>query len=235
MSIAKLGSHGVHHPGHRLHVSERSNSTHLGVSHKNDELGSLKASLKFSSNGNPHVPNWNISTACLQKKSRPHFTGVLVMRASSMCDILNPLLCSQARTTIGTFLGSLAFMCLDKRTSGDTGAGIWGDSLGAIFPYQSEVQLGGILSVSRVPPVSLLVGLPDVPYYQNDSSASWGLGGNLIVHSTKPGCSSSIAIQKSQCSESRMFMQKVFVSASSGFRLTTCQCPVKAFVFLGSP
>ena len=52
---------------------------------------------------------------------------------------------------------------LDKRTSGDTeGAGIWGDSLGAISHKLSQGACTGESStVSLVPPVSLLVGFPE--------------------------------------------------------------------------
>ena len=47
---------------------------------------------------------------------------------------------------------------LDKRTSGDTGAGTWGDSLGAI----SHIKLSqGASPVSLAPPLSLLVGFSE--------------------------------------------------------------------------
>ena len=52
---------------------------------------------------------------------------------------------------------------LDKRTSGDTkGAGIWGDSLGAISHIKlSQDAFRGNPPVFLLPPVSLLVGFPD--------------------------------------------------------------------------
>ena len=52
---------------------------------------------------------------------------------------------------------------LDKRTSKDTeGAGIWGDSLGAIFHIKlSQGAFRGNPPVSLVLPVSLLVGFPE--------------------------------------------------------------------------
>ena len=52
---------------------------------------------------------------------------------------------------------------MDKRTSGDTeGAGIWGDSLGAMSHIKlSQGAFRENPPVSLVPPVSLLVGFPE--------------------------------------------------------------------------
>ena len=51
----------------------------------------------------------------------------------------------------------------DKQTSGDTeGAGIWGDSLGAISHIKLiQGAFRGNPPISLVPPVSLLVGFPE--------------------------------------------------------------------------
>ena len=52
---------------------------------------------------------------------------------------------------------------MDKRTSGDAeGAGIWGDSLGAISRKVCPGAFRGNPPVSLVPPVSLLVGFPEI-------------------------------------------------------------------------
>ena len=70
-------------------------------------------------------------------------------------------ICNASHRSARFRVGIVPCSLLDKRTSGDTeGAGIWGNSLGAISHIKlNQAAFGGSSPVSLVPPVSLLVSL----------------------------------------------------------------------------